>query len=173
MESVFIFSILSGLVILVKSSRNCALHMFEIIFFSSVNTAQQMFTTKTLFFFGVFFFNENLCFFFPTGGVIAYISSSSTSSPEFCRSSSPNSSYLSTSPSLSRPSLPSRAIGMVVDIPPTTKGPQQRSHGMEKMGRSSSSNKSCITSKHNALLIKPTCSCGPEDLHFFPCFYRN
>lgn len=86
--------------------------------------------------------------FLSTGGVIAYISSGSTSSPESC------SSYLSTSPTVPRPSLPSRAVGMVLDIPPAAKSSQQRSQGAEKTGRSSSSNKSCITSQHTALLIK-------------------
>lgn len=100
-------------------------------------------------------------FFFPTGGVIAYISSASTSSPESCRSGSPNSSCSSTSPPLPHPSLPSRAIGMVVDIPPATKGSQQRSQGVEKTGRSSSSSKSCITSKRDAPLVTMACLCGP------------
>lgn len=83
----------------------------------------------------------------PSGGVIAYISSGSTSSPESCLSSSPGSGYLSTSPSLPRPALPSRAVGMVVDICPPAKSGSQRSHGAEKAGRSSASTKSSITSK--------------------------
>lgn len=82
-----------------------------------------------------------------SGGVIAYISSGSTSSPESCLSSSPGSGYLSTSPTLPRPALPSRAVGMVVDICPPAKSGSQRSHGAEKAGRSSTSAKSSITSK--------------------------
>lgn len=97
------------------------------------------------------YFNKNLGFF-STGGVIAYISSGSTSSPESCRSSSPSGSYLSTSPPLSRPSLPSRAVGMVVDMSPASKASQQRSQGPEKAGRSSSANKTCITSKNQAVV---------------------
>lgn len=94
---------------------------------------------------------KTCCLF--TGGVIAYISSGSTSTPESCRSSSPNNSYMSTSPALSRPALPSRAIGMVVDISPPTKSSQQRSQGVEKPGRSSASSKTCVTSKHNFVMI--------------------
>uniref|UniRef100_A0A3Q0R0J2 Nuclear receptor subfamily 1, group D, member 2a n=1 Tax=Amphilophus citrinellus TaxID=61819 RepID=A0A3Q0R0J2_AMPCI len=52
------------------------------------------------------------------GGVIAYISSGSAPSPE---SSMGSSGYMSTSPIPSRPSLPSRAVGMVVDIAPPAK----------------------------------------------------
>lgn len=95
---------------------------------------------------------KTCCLF--TGGVIAYISSGSTSNPESCRSSSPNNSYMSTSPALSRPALPSRAIGMVVDISPPTKSSQQRGQGVEKPGRSSASSKTCVTSKHNFVTIK-------------------
>lgn len=80
----------------------------------------------------------------PPGGVIAYISSGSTSSSDSCLSSS--SSYLSTSPTLPRPALPSRAVGMVVDICPPAKNATQRG-GVEKAGRSSTSTKSSITSK--------------------------
>lgn len=88
----------------------------------------------------------------PTGGVIAYISSGSTSSPESCRSGSP---CLSTWPAPSRPSLPSRAVGMVVDVPPAAASPQRRGQGVEKTGRSSSSSKSCITSQHKAAQTRP------------------
>lgn len=84
-------------------------------------------------------------YFLFTGGVIAYISSGST--PESCMSTSPSSGYLSTSPPLSRPSLPSRAVGMVVDIAPPAKNGPRTGHGMEKAGRSSTSAKSSITSK--------------------------
>lgn len=87
-------------------------------------------------------------FFLSAGGVIAYISSGSAPSPESCMSSSSSSGYLSTSPTPSRPSLPSRAIGMVVDIAPPAKNGSPRGHGGEKAGRSSASSKSSITSKH-------------------------
>ncbi|MEQ2212151.1 hypothetical protein XENOCAPTIV_026222, partial [Xenoophorus captivus] len=50
-------------------------------------------------------------------GVIAYISSGLASTAESCMSSRP----MSTSPPASRPSLPSRAVGMVVDIAPSAK----------------------------------------------------
>uniref|UniRef100_A0A3P9MZ01 Nuclear receptor subfamily 1, group D, member 2a n=1 Tax=Poecilia reticulata TaxID=8081 RepID=A0A3P9MZ01_POERE len=66
-------------------------------------------------------------FFYSTGGVIAYISSSLGSSPESRMSSSP----MSSSPPASRPSLPSRAVGMVVDIAP----PAKRGSGAEKTGQ--------------------------------------
>lgn len=84
--------------------------------------------------------------FYSTGGVIAYISSSMGSSPESRMSSSP----MSTSPPASRPLLPSRAVGMVVDMAP----PAKRGSGVEKTGRSSGSAKSSITSKiQNTLLL--------------------
>lgn len=86
------------------------------------------------------------CLSLSTGGVIAYISSGSASSPESCMSSSPSGGYLSTSPTQSRPALPSRAVGMVVDIAPPAKNEHPRG-GMEKAGRSSTSAKSSITSK--------------------------
>lgn len=60
-------------------------------------------------------------------------------------SSSPSGSYLSSSPPAPRPSLPSRAVGMLVDIAPPTKNGHPRS--TEKGSRSSSSAKSTITSK--------------------------
>ncbi|TNN02111.1 hypothetical protein fugu_009598 [Takifugu bimaculatus] len=100
------------------------------------------------------------------GGVIAYISSGSTSIPESCRSGSPNSSYLSTSPSLSRPALPSRAIGMVVDISPPTKSSQQRSHGVEKPGRSSSSSKTCVTKINGMVLLCKVCGDVASGFHY-------
>lgn len=76
-------------------------------------------------------------------------------------STSPSSSYLSTSQSVSRPALPSRAVGMVVDISPPAKNGQQRAHGMEKAGRSSTSAKSSITSEYS---VKVALSkyCAPE-----------
>ena len=92
--------------------------------------------------------NMSSCLSLPTGGVIAYISSGSASNPESCMSGSPSGGYLSTSPALSRPSLPSRAVGMVVDIAPPAKSGHPRGHGLEKAGRSSTSTKSSITSKH-------------------------
>lgn len=118
--------------------------------------------TRSLWFTAPLILNSNDCFFFlkefltnsssplscPLGGVIAYISSGSASSPDSFMSTSPNNgSYLSTSAPVSRPSLPSRAVGMVVDIAPPAKIGHQRSHGVEKAGRSSTSAKSSITSK--------------------------
>lgn len=93
------------------------------------------------------------CHCLSTGGVIAYISSGSASSPESCMSTSPSSGYLSTSPPVSRPSLPSRAVGLVVDISPPAKNGHPRSHGTEKAGRSSTSAKSSITSKKKVLAL--------------------
>lgn len=78
--------------------------------------------------------------------MIAYISSGSAPSTDTCLSSSPGGGYLSTSPTLQRPALPSRAVGMVVDICPPAKSTTQRG-GVEKAGRSSTAAKSSITSK--------------------------
>ncbi|KAM4600918.1 nuclear receptor subfamily 1 group D member 2a [Polymixia lowei] len=100
------------------------------------------------------------------GGVIAYISSGSASSPESCMSDSSNSSYLSTSPTLSRPSLPSRAVGMVVDIAPSAKQGHQRSHGMEKTGRSSTSAKSSITKINGMVLLCKVCGDVASGFHY-------
>uniref|UniRef100_A0A3B4UE19 Nuclear receptor subfamily 1, group D, member 2a n=1 Tax=Seriola dumerili TaxID=41447 RepID=A0A3B4UE19_SERDU len=101
-----------------------------------------------------------------TGGVIAYISSGSASSPESCMSSSPSSGYLSTSPTLSRPSLPSRAVGMVVDIAPPAKNGHPRSHGMEKAGRSSTSAKSSITKINGMVLLCKVCGDVASGFHY-------
>lgn len=68
-------------------------------------------------------------------------------------STGPSGGYLSSSPTLSRPSLPSRAVGMVVDMSPPAKNGHQRGHGVEKAGRSSTSSKSSITSKHNLKVL--------------------
>ncbi|XP_022621519.1 nuclear receptor subfamily 1 group D member 2-like [Seriola lalandi dorsalis] len=100
------------------------------------------------------------------GGVIAYISSGSASSPESCMSSSPSSGYLSTSPTLSRPSLPSRAVGMVVDIAPPAKNGHPRSHGMEKAGRSSTSAKSSITKINGMVLLCKVCGDVASGFHY-------
>ncbi|XP_026172830.1 nuclear receptor subfamily 1 group D member 2a [Mastacembelus armatus] len=97
------------------------------------------------------------------GGVIAYISSSSASSPEACLGSS---SYLSTSPSLSRPSLPSRAVGMVVDIAPPAKNGHPRSHSTEKAGRSSTSAKSSITKINGMVLLCKVCGDVASGFHY-------
>lgn len=110
------------------------------------------------------------CLSLSTGGVITYISSGSASSPESCMSSSPSSGYLSTSPTPPRPSLPSRAVGMVVDICPPAKSGHHRSHGMEKAGRSSTSAKSSITSKHNIILCYCEKSCVSDLVHTHHCF---
>uniref|UniRef100_A0A8C7MMK7 Nuclear receptor subfamily 1, group D, member 2a n=1 Tax=Oncorhynchus kisutch TaxID=8019 RepID=A0A8C7MMK7_ONCKI len=75
-------------------------------------------------------------FLLPSGGVITYISSGSASSPESCLSDSCSSSYLCSSPP--HPSLPSRAVGIMVDIARTTTAKHPRSQGTEKTGRSTS-----------------------------------
>ncbi|XP_029958533.1 nuclear receptor subfamily 1 group D member 2-like [Salarias fasciatus] len=102
------------------------------------------------------------------GGVIAYISSGSASNPESCMSTSPSSGsgYLSTSPSLPRPSLPSRAVGMVVDIAPPAKSGQSRGHGMEKAGRSSTSAKSSITKINGMVLLCKVCGDVASGFHY-------
>ncbi|XP_041649443.1 nuclear receptor subfamily 1 group D member 2a [Cheilinus undulatus] len=100
------------------------------------------------------------------GGVIAYISSGSASSPESCMSTSSSSSYLSTSPTPSRPSLPSRAVGMVVDISPPAKNSHQRGHGVEKAGRSSTSTKSSITKINGMVLLCKVCGDVASGFHY-------
>ncbi|KAM7421491.1 hypothetical protein PAMA_015571 [Pampus argenteus] len=100
------------------------------------------------------------------GGVIAYISSGSASTPESYMSSSPSSGYLSTSPPLSRPSLPSRAVGMVVDIAPPTKSGSRTGHGMEKTGRSSTSTKSSITKINGMVLLCKVCGDVASGFHY-------
>ncbi|XP_007573561.1 nuclear receptor subfamily 1 group D member 2-like [Poecilia formosa] len=92
------------------------------------------------------------------GGVIAYISSSLGSSPESRMSSSP----MSTSPPASRPSLPSRAVGMVVDIAP----PAKRGSGAEKTGRSSASAKSSITKINGMVLLCKVCGDVASGFHY-------
>ena len=87
-----------------------------------------------------------------TGGVIAYISSGSASSPESCMSDSSSSSYLSCSLTMSRPLLPSRAVGMLVDIGPMTKAGQHRGPVGERSRRSSSSS----SSSKRSITSKPT-----------------
>ncbi|CAN9514389.1 unnamed protein product [Ophioblennius macclurei] len=108
------------------------------------------------------------------GGVIAYISSGSASNPDSCMSTSSSSSspggsgggYLSTSPTLPRPSLPSRAVGMVVDIAPPAKNGQSRGHGMEKAGRSSTSAKSSITKINGMVLLCKVCGDVASGFHY-------
>ncbi|XP_031723438.1 nuclear receptor subfamily 1 group D member 2a [Anarrhichthys ocellatus] len=98
------------------------------------------------------------------GGVIAYISSGSASSPEsFMLSTSPSKSFLTTSQSVSRQSLPSRAVGMVVDIAPPAK---QRGHGAEKPGRSSTSAKSSITKINGMVLLCKVCADVASGFHY-------
>uniref|UniRef100_UPI0037E96382 nuclear receptor subfamily 1 group D member 2a n=1 Tax=Semicossyphus pulcher TaxID=241346 RepID=UPI0037E96382 len=98
------------------------------------------------------------------GGVIAYISSGSASSPESCMTTSSSSSYLSTSPTPPRPSLPSRAVGMVVDISPPAKNGNQR--GVEKAGRSSTSAKSSITKINGMVLLCKVCGDVASGFHY-------
>ncbi|KAA8591867.1 hypothetical protein FQN60_017241, partial [Etheostoma spectabile] len=97
------------------------------------------------------------------GGVIAYISSGTASSPEACL----NRGYLSTSQAVPRPSLPSRAVGMVVDIsPPARNGHQRGGHGMEKAGRSSTSAKSSITKINGMVLLCKVCGDVASGFHY-------
>uniref|UniRef100_A0A3Q0QTZ3 Nuclear receptor subfamily 1, group D, member 2a n=1 Tax=Amphilophus citrinellus TaxID=61819 RepID=A0A3Q0QTZ3_AMPCI len=93
-------------------------------------------------------------------GVIAYISSGSAPSPE---SSMGSSGYMSTSPIPSRPSLPSRAVGMVVDIAPPAKNGSPRGHGAEKAGRSSASAKSKI---NGMVLLCKVCGDVASGFHY-------
>lgn len=107
------------------------------------------------------------------GSVIAYISSGSAASPESCMSENSSSSYLSSSPlsssplsSPSRASLPSRAVGMVVDIAPVvSKLGNSRGHGTEKTGRSTS-NKSGITKINGMVLLCKVCGDVASGFHY-------
>ncbi|XP_060936438.1 nuclear receptor subfamily 1 group D member 2a [Limanda limanda] len=100
------------------------------------------------------------------GGVIAYISSGSASSPESFLSTSPSRGYMSTSPPPARPSLPSRAVGMVVDIAPPAKGGHLRGHGTEKAGRSSTAAKSSITKINGMVLLCKVCGDVASGFHY-------
>ncbi|XP_028984092.1 nuclear receptor subfamily 1 group D member 2a [Betta splendens] len=88
------------------------------------------------------------------GGVIAYVASSSASSSG------------NLSPALTRPSLPSRAVGIVVDIAPPAKNGQSRSHGVEKAGRSSSAAKSSITKINGMVLLCKVCGDVASGFHY-------
>ncbi|XP_041731291.2 nuclear receptor subfamily 1 group D member 2 [Coregonus clupeaformis] len=97
------------------------------------------------------------------GGVIAYISSGSASSPESCLSDSCSSGYLcSSSP---HPSLPSRAVGIMVDIARPTTAKHPRSHGTEKTGRSTST-KSSITKINGIVLLCKVCGDVASGFHY-------
>ncbi|XP_061530758.1 nuclear receptor subfamily 1 group D member 2a [Phycodurus eques] len=104
------------------------------------------------------------------GGVIAYISSGAASSPESCMNTSPSGrvggSFLSTSPTPPRPSLPSRAVGMVVDIAPPTKSGPRGGNGVEKAGRSSTSAKSSITKINGMVLLCKVCGDVASGFHY-------
>ncbi|KAM9309596.1 nuclear receptor subfamily 1 group D member 2a [Pholidichthys leucotaenia] len=100
------------------------------------------------------------------GGVITYISSSSASSPESCLSTSPSSGYLSSSPTPSRSSLPSRAVGMLVDIAPSVRNGSPQGHGGEKAGRSSTSAKSSITKINGMVLLCKVCGDVASGFHY-------
>nr|XP_057910044.1 nuclear receptor subfamily 1 group D member 2a [Doryrhamphus excisus] len=103
------------------------------------------------------------------GGVIAYISSGSASSPESCMSTSPSASgggFMSTSPTPPRSSLPSRAVGMVVDIAPPTKSGPRAGSGVEKAGRSSASTKSSITKINGMVLLCKVCGDVASGFHY-------
>ncbi|XP_023835892.1 nuclear receptor subfamily 1 group D member 2 [Salvelinus sp. IW2-2015] len=97
------------------------------------------------------------------GGVIAYISSGSASSPESCLSDSCSSGYLcSSSP---HPSLPSRAVGIMVDIARPTTAKHPRSHGTDKTGRSTST-KSSITKINGMVLLCKVCGDVASGFHY-------
>ncbi|XP_067094855.1 nuclear receptor subfamily 1 group D member 2-like isoform X2 [Osmerus mordax] len=99
------------------------------------------------------------------GGVIAFISSTSSSSLKSCMSDSSNSSFLSSSPP--RPSLPSRAVGMVMDIAPTpAKQVHSRGPGTAKTGRSASSAKSGITKINGMVLLCKVCGDVASGFHY-------
>ncbi|XP_077382198.1 nuclear receptor subfamily 1 group D member 2a [Festucalex cinctus] len=104
------------------------------------------------------------------GGVIAYISSGAASSPESCMSTSPSGGvgggFLSTSPTSTRPSLPSRAVGMVVDIAPPSKSGPRGGNGVEKAGRSSTSAKSSITKINGMVLLCKVCGDVASGFHY-------
>ncbi|KAK6326233.1 hypothetical protein J4Q44_G00018780 [Coregonus suidteri] len=97
------------------------------------------------------------------GGVIAYISSGSASSPESCLSDSCSSGYLCSSPP--HPSLPSRAVGIMVDIARPTTAKHPRSHGTEKTGRSTST-KSSITKINGIVLLCKVCGDVASGFHY-------
>ncbi|XP_038832571.1 nuclear receptor subfamily 1 group D member 2-like isoform X2 [Salvelinus namaycush] len=96
------------------------------------------------------------------GGVITYISSGSASSPESCLSDS-CSSYLCSSPP--HPSLPNRAVGIMVDIARATTAKHPRSHGTEKTGRSTSA-KSSITKINGMVLLCKVCGDVASGFHY-------
>uniref|UniRef100_A0A8C7P0J1 Nuclear receptor subfamily 1, group D, member 2a n=2 Tax=Oncorhynchus mykiss TaxID=8022 RepID=A0A8C7P0J1_ONCMY len=98
-----------------------------------------------------------------TGGVITYISSGSASSPESCLSDSCSSSYRCSSPP--HPSLPSRAVGIMVDIARTTTAKHPRSHSTEKTGRSISA-KSSITKINGMVLLCKVCGDVASGFHY-------
>uniref|UniRef100_A0A8C7HZH5 Nuclear receptor subfamily 1, group D, member 2a n=1 Tax=Oncorhynchus kisutch TaxID=8019 RepID=A0A8C7HZH5_ONCKI len=102
-------------------------------------------------------------FLLPSGGVITYISSGSASSPESCLSDSCSSSYLCSSPP--HPSLPSRAVGIMVDIARTTTAKHPRSQGTEKTGRSTSA-KSSITKINGMVLLCKVCGDVASGFHY-------
>uniref|UniRef100_A0A8C7HRV8 Nuclear receptor subfamily 1, group D, member 2a n=1 Tax=Oncorhynchus kisutch TaxID=8019 RepID=A0A8C7HRV8_ONCKI len=97
------------------------------------------------------------------GGVIAYISSGSASSPECCLSDSCSSGYLYSSPP--HPSLPSRAVGIMVDIASPTTAKHPRSHGTDKTGRSTST-KSSITKINGMVLLCKVCGDVASGFHY-------
>ncbi|XP_024241694.1 nuclear receptor subfamily 1 group D member 2 [Oncorhynchus tshawytscha] len=97
------------------------------------------------------------------GGVIAYISSGSASSPECCLSDSCSSGYLCSSPP--HPSLPSRAVGIMVDIASPTTAKHPRSHGTDKTGRSTST-KSSITKINGMVLLCKVCGDVASGFHY-------
>uniref|UniRef100_A0A8C7LVT1 Nuclear receptor subfamily 1, group D, member 2a n=1 Tax=Oncorhynchus mykiss TaxID=8022 RepID=A0A8C7LVT1_ONCMY len=97
------------------------------------------------------------------GGVIAYISSGSASSPECCLSDSCSSGYLCSSPP--HPSLPSRAVGIMVDIASPTTAKHPRSHSTDKTGRSTST-KSSITKINGMVLLCKVCGDVASGFHY-------
>ncbi|KAL6109622.1 nr1d2 [Pungitius sinensis] len=94
-------------------------------------------------------------------GVITYISSS----PEtFVMSTGPGRGFPATP--APRSSLPSRAVGMVLDICPAAKIGHQRGHGAEKAGRSTTSSKSSITKINGMVLLCKVCGDVASGFHY-------
>nr|XP_040021478.1 nuclear receptor subfamily 1 group D member 2a [Gasterosteus aculeatus aculeatus] len=90
-------------------------------------------------------------------GVIAYIASSPES---FVMSTSPSRGFQATP--APRSSLPSRTVGMVVDICPAAKN----GHGAERAGRSTASSKSSITKINGMVLLCKVCGDVASGFHY-------
>ncbi|XP_037310760.2 nuclear receptor subfamily 1 group D member 2a [Pungitius pungitius] len=94
-------------------------------------------------------------------GVITYISSSPES---FAMSAGPGRGFVAAP--APRSSLPSRAVGMVLDISPAAKSGHQRGHAAEKAGRSTTSSKSSITKINGMVLLCKVCGDVASGFHY-------